>query len=597
MFAVFRVVFLGYHYDELARVSLDLVPGIFIHGLHLDLSAAAWLSIIPFLMAYLSSLFPFRVFKLFYRGMMFFMIFLLTIVTIADLEVFNAWGTRMDATIIRYLGTPSEAYAASSAAPVGSLLLSFIILSVILFKAHTKVIGKPVSIFKSLNRWDFLILPACLAFLLIAGRGGLQQIPINISFAYFSNNDFANQAAINQNQQFFYSIWLKYTKMEKPYNFMPHNEAEQMVKALYKGKDEESFQKIVKSNRPNIILILWESLTANALGLKEGEKKVLPEFENLISQGIHFSRIYSSGTRTSKGLPAIISGYPAQPGSPVIMNSRKVKSLPSIGRSLKQEGYSTSFYYGGDLEFDNMKVFLTRANMDKLVGRSDFPADLTKSKWGAHDHNVFEKVAADLKKENKPFFCCILTLSSHEPFEVPAPTRFTGKDHESMFKNSLNYADRSISDFIKSIKTESWYENTLIIITADHGTSLIGDFARFRPEKFHTPLLFIGGALASQGLVIDKIGSQQDLAATLLAQLNLSTKEFKFSRNLLSFADNPSFAASVFSNGISFITDKGFLAFDNSARSMIHKDPQLSMEDEQTAKAFMQFTFQDYLDR
>lgn len=175
-------------------------------------------------------------------------------------------------------------------------------------------------------------------------------------------------------------------------------------------------------------------------------------------------------------------------------------------------------------------------------------------------------------------------------------TKISGADIESKFKNSLLYTDQVVEAFVEKLKKEPWYKDTLIVIVADHGVPILGNIPRFKPEKHHIPLLFLGGALATSGSVISKIGSQLDLSRTLLEQLEINADDFHFSRNLLS--DSPrQFAEFFYNDAFTLVNERGYVAFENPSQRFLARDPQITDDDVRLGQAIMQATFQDYLDK
>nr|WP_304608437.1 LTA synthase family protein [Pontibacter anaerobius] len=367
-----------------------------------------------------------------------------------------------------------------------------------------------------------------------------------------------------------------------------------MVQALYTSAPTDSTEQLLCVQRPNVLFIILESYTAKFVESLGGEKGITPNLDKLAAEGISFTNIYAAGDRSEKGMVALLSGYPVQTTTSIIKYPHKSEKLPQLSEVFEQQGYSTSYYYGGELEFANIKSYLRNGGYDKLVDKYDFDPSTYNSKWGAHDHVLFEKVQQELKQEKQPFFSTVYTLSSHEPFEIPIPAKFAGNDEEAQFRNSVFYTDWALGKFIEEAKKQDWWQNTLVVLAADHGHRLPGNDPNHAPGKYKIPFILTGGALEKEGIVIEGIGSQTDIAATLLAQLNLPHQAFKWSRNLM--APNPSpFAFYVFNDGFGFVTSAGALAFDNVAQKPILREERITEEQLQTGKAYMQTSFEDFV--
>ena len=308
-----------------------------------------------------------------------------------------------------------------------------------------------------------------------------------------------------------------------------------------------------------------------------------------------FRNIYASGDRSEKGLVALLSGYPTQTTTSIIFDPTKTQKLQGLQGSLQQQGYHSSYYYGGELEFANIKSYLINQKFTKLVSKKDFSSKDYNSKWGVHDHILLNRLATDLSSTTPPFFTTLFTLSSHEPYEIPIPQKFIGSDEITKFKNAFYYTDQAIGKFIRDAKTQRWWDSTLIILVADHGHRLPGNDEIFAPAKFRIPLIFTGGALKNRHIVNNTIGSQTDVSATILQQLRINSDSYKWSRNLLS--PGKDFAFYVFNDGFGFVTPKGVVAFDNVSRKVIYKDSAITPEQLTIGKAYMQSSFADFLNR
>jgi phosphoglycerol transferase MdoB-like AlkP superfamily enzyme len=147
---------------------------------------------------------------------------------------------------------------------------------------------------------------------------------------------------------------------------------------------------------------------------------------------------------------------------------------------------------------------------------------------------------------------------------------------------------------MKAAKKEPWWQNTLVILAADHGHRFPGDESIDNPRKFRIPFILTGGALSVNNKVVSKIGSQTDIVPTVLAQMDLRTNQYHWSKNLLNPAAKP-FAFYVFNDGFGFISPKGALTFDNVAKQPIQQDPQVTKEELDYGKAYMQYSFSDFL--
>lgn len=584
-----KVIFMLYHFNHFSSLIFSDKIGVFFKGIKLDLSISAYLIIIPFLL-HIFFLFT-KTNSLLLRKIcrIYFLIFciLISCIIVVDLELFRTWGFRIDKTPLRYLVNTAESLASISGSPFHILVPILFLLFVVLFQLSKNIFNEKYWFNTKNILVSFLVHLLVLASLIIPIRGGLQLAPINQSSVYFSKNNFANQAAINPVFNLFYSISNK-TDGENPFEYLPKKEAKIILDSLF--LESKTTENQLSIDKPNVLLITWESLTFKALGQK---KEVLPNFKKLIDEGVFFSNCYASGDRSDKGMVAILSGYPAQPITSIISFPQKTAKLPVISIDLKKNGYSTSWYYGGEPEFANIKSYLLHGDFDEIISKENFPKEYTiHTKWGANDSIVFNRLAVDLPKMKQPFFVNYFTLSSHEPFEVANNQIFIGKDETSKFLNSHNYTDAQLGRFIEIAKKQDWYKNTIIIITADHGHRLPN--TKNGIEEFHIPMLWFGGALKATPKVISQVTSQNDIAKTLLNQLKITSSAYVWSKDFFAKNYKP-FAYFSFNNGFGLVQNHKSYRFDNTGKMIIERYGNVNEADIKTGKAFVQSSFADYL--
>ena len=598
-FVAAKAVFLLYHAAKAATLPGGEMLRVFGYGLRLDASAAAYLSIVPFGLLTVGSLLPARApldrLLRFYSAVAGVVV---AFFTVADLELYKAWGFRLDATPLQYLDSPAEMAASAGSAPL--LLLTLVLAGLLAggWALYTKVCSKLPALPPGFGRGRAALVGLLyLALLAVPLRGGVQQIPVNQSDVYFSAHPFANHAAVNVPWNFINSLFLQ-SGGPNQYQFMPAAVAERTVRELYApgGAADTAAARLLRIRRPNVIFIILESFTAKFVAGTGGEKNVTPNLDSLARTGVLFTNLYAAGDRSQKGLVSLLSGYPNQPTTSIIKYPRKTERLPHLCQDLKRAGYSSRYYYGGELAFANMKSYLVTAGYDQFTERADFPASQQNSKWGAHDHVLFDRMLRDLKTQRQPFFATAFTLSSHEPFDVPIARRFPGTDETALFRNSVYYTDWALGRFLRAARQQPWWDNTLLVLVADHGHPLPGNDANESPRKFHIPLVLVGGALRpeARGRVLATFGSQTDVAATLLAQLQLPTAAYKWSYDLLRPARQP-FAFYCFTDGFGMLTPAGGLTYDNVARRVITGDTVRLRQLLRQGQAYEQASFDDFL--
>jgi len=593
-FAGAKVAFLLYHFNLTKALTGIEVLKVFLYGSRMDASFTAYICIFPFLLFFIKSIvLKFSVNKII-TIYTFILVIVFSFLITADLELYAAWGYRMDATPLQYFKSPKEMAATVSSAPLFLLLLIFILFTAVFIFIYKKYFDFYID--KNQKRFhiaDTLLSLFLIALLFIPIRGGVQKIPMNISDVYFSEKIFADHAAINLPWNIMFSILNRHNP-QNPFDYFSKTKAEELVNDLY-NTGQKKIPDILSVENPNIIIFILESYTAKWVGCLGGVPGVTPNLDKIAADGLLFTNIYAAGDRSEKGQVAVLSGYPNQAITSIIKTPTKTRQLPSINQSLEKIGYHSSYTYGGELEFANIKSYLINIGIDKLIDKYSFPVSERTTSWGVHDQYVFNRFYKDIQKEKQPFFAALFTLSSHEPYDVPMKPRFPGKDETTLYKNSVYYTDSIIGHFINTFKKDSMWKNTLIVFVADHGHPLPGHDPNDRPSKFHIPLIFSGGALTMKGKV-NAIGSQTDIVTTILDQLHLPTNEFKWSKDLLD-SSAKQFAFYSFNNGFGFVTPKGTETFDNISKKPIYKDPDFDTSQLKYGKAYMQLSYQDFLNR
>lgn len=597
-----RTIFLFYFSEQLRGVSFTELVSIFLYSIRLDLSLISYLAAIP-LLYYCASLLSKREFLPSWLGAFYqyFFIVLFSLVSVVNLNLYKEWGEKLNYRALDIaISSPREAAASAASSPLFVLILYWLIFTTVFL-----YIGKKLLILKVYDheskishRLAFVFLT--LGITALCARGGWQLSPANPSMAYFSTKPLLNHTTLNTEWNLVHDIISNKSNQKNPYLYYPPEEADQIVSDLYEIRSA-SPERILAVSRPNIVLIILESFTAEFVQSLGGEKGVNPKMEEMISQGVLFDQIYASAGRTDKGLVATISAFPSQAVRSVMKQNNKQEKLPGLAQEFSGAGYQTSFYYGGESEFFNMKSYILSHGYRTLIDEHSFEKKDMNSKWGAFDHVVFNKNLADLDKTPEPFFSTILTLTNHEPFEIPGVPRFPGENIGDKFRSTAAYTDSCLGAYIQEAKKRPWYKNTLFIVLADHGHRLPRVINEFDPDRYRIPLLMAGEVLKPErkGTRISKIGSQTDLAKTLLNQLEIPASRYRWSKDLLD-PNTRGFAFFSWNNGFGLATDSGVISYDNIGRNVILRKGKMSKDEEKRSisngQAYMQSVFQQYLD-
>lgn len=292
----------------------------------------------------------------------------------------------------------------------------------------------------------------------------------------------------------------------------------------------------LEKRKYNIILIVLESFRAAEVGALGTQLGVTPQFDNWATRGVLFNNFYANGFQTRHGEVAIYCSLMPNYGVP-IMKSYPKNNFECLPKVLKSSGYSTSWVHGSDSSFDSQYDFLSRNGFDKIIDKFSFPEGAKRLGWGYSDEDSFNQLKAVLKEEPQPFFTSILTITNHHPFEVPSEYSGRAVSDDFKFHESMYYTDAQLGAFLEYAQNETWYENTLIFITADtsnYQKSLKEplSFEEFVRLRSRVPLLILGGPI-HRPEVIEEYSSQIDLAPTITDLLGLSVQSHWVGTSLL----------------------------------------------------------------
>ena len=588
---VIRALFLIYNSELSIQLSAADIFRIFLFGSKMDVSLLGYFLMGSGFMLAVSMLIRGSWSRFLINGFNILCIVVVGLVTTIDIELYRHWGFRLNSAPLSYLHDTGAEAIGSVPIPtiVKLLLIATALVSAFIFAYH-RIVARPIAALEPCRKRGFAVLLAVSAAMIVPIRGSFSVAPMNTGFVYFhKTNAYANHAAINVVWNFLYNL-NNHTRMKYPQDFLPKRVAEQHFRELYPQHDGHT-RRLLKTSRPNVILFILESFTSDVIEPLGGLPEVAPNLNKLCREGILFTNFYASGDRTDKGLISLLSGYPAQPVTSIIKNPAKTQRLPYLNHEMLNLGYHTSFVYGGDIDFANFRSYLTNSRFDHITSDEDFPDKYNESKWGVHDHIVFETALEECDTTTSPFFKVILSLSSHEPFDVPMVPRFPGDDWESLFLNSCSYTDQSVGQFISRAKASTWWDNTVVIFVADHGHPMPGNKELKDKERYRIPLLMVGGAI-KKDTVINKYASQTDLANTLLAQLSQPDPAFTFSKDILS-KSSPSFAMYFFNDGYGFVTPEQYIIFDNIGEQFLRNDGG-APDDLERTRSYEQVLFTDY---
>ena len=559
VFIAAKVGFMLFNHEEHDFTLADVWQVIW-HGLSLDLSTSLYLLAVPFLLTIVSVWV--KVPRWLFYGYNAIIGLAMALAFVADTSLYPFWGFKLDASCMQYLDTPTEAMASVSAGYLVLRGVAIVALAALVFGLYGKMENSERGGRLGLRLIETLLYLLLIPVIIIGIRGGLDESTTNVGQVYYSQNQFLNHSAVNPVFSFLSSMEKTATYVPD-YQFMDDEACEQLVDSLY-PTESIHVDTLLNTSRPNVVVILMESCGAIFTGL-EGRADVMPRLEQLMQEGVSFDSCYANSWRTDRGTVCTYSGYPSFPVSSVMKMPSKSRLLPGLAKSLTAEGYAASYFYGGDINFTNMRSYLIGTGFQQLTWKKDFTADEQKSaEWGVRDDIMFSAVSrqiADYDAKQQPFFIGFSTLSSHEPWDVPL------KKFDDEVLNAFYYLDHCIGTFVDALrKTPSW-ENLLVVLLPDHGIDY-KEVGAEDPRHDHIPMVWTGGAVKAPRR-IKSVCNQTDLPATLLGQMNMSHADYRYSRDVMSSNYTHRVAVHTYNNGIIMVDSTGRVMFDLTSNRMI----------------------------
>lgn len=281
----------------------------------------------------------------------------------------------------------------------------------------------------------------------------------------------------------------------------------------------------------NLVIILEESLGATFVE-SLGGLPVTPELERLKQEGWWFERLYATGTRSVRGIEAVVTGFPPTPAQSVVKLAKAQGGFTTLAAILEREGYRTSFIYGGEAHFDNMRGFFMANGFQTVIDQNDYPNPVFKGSWGVSDEDLFDRTHQELLAQHQtdtPFFTLVFTSSNHSPFEFPDGRIELFNPEKATDNNAVKYADYALGRFIDQARSSAYWQDTLFLIVADHDIRVRGE--ELVPiERFHIPGLILGADV--QARRIQTVASQIDLPVTMLSLMGIETEHPMIGRDL-----------------------------------------------------------------
>ena len=528
--------------------SFVMIGKVLMYGAKFDSMVLGYILVIPILLSVIAFKRTLRFTGKFISVYYTFFLLCVIFIELCTIPFINEYDTRPNRIAIEYLIYPKEMLTMLAKGFWVEAVLAFAVLGVCIY--FIKKNYKKLPAFTNIE-WGrkLVVYPIVLFFLFWGIRGNLTKPrPDNPSVAAFSNDQLVNALGLNS----FYTVLYAAQEINgeedvlKLYGNFPLDESYQRVKKSmlvpesdFSG-DKYSLQHKQKPVSPqskpyNIVIFLQESLGAEYTGCL-GNSKLTPMLDSLANNGLLFTNMYATGTRSVRGIEAVFTGFMPTPSAAVVKLGKSQRDFFSIAALLKNIGYETSFIYGGMSNFDNMGSFFSGNGVSKIIDENDYKSPAFKSTWGVSDEDLVQKAHETfLSYGDKPFFSLMFSSSNHTPFEFPDGRIRLFEEPKNTVNNAMKYADYAIGKFFRLARSAGYYDRTIFVVIADHNTRVYGDML-VPVHKFHIPALII--APGTNPSKYTKLCSQIDLIPTLLDLAGVDCEIPAFGRDLMQLADS-----------------------------------------------------------
>lgn len=559
IFSLSRAGLVLWQWERVAATGIALQ--IMVQGVRADLIMLGYLIVVPMLLApFLAHRKTFRLWKGFTVTWGTFALIFIVFMEVSTPQFVMQYDVRPNRLFIEYLSYPEEVMSTLWNGFRIALLLG-IVATVLLGTGIYKLLKASSADIRTIGSVKLLLLwPILVLLVAFQIRSTLAHRPANPALFALTGDAMVNSLIINSPWSVL-DAWAAMSheaNSSEIYGKYPREKVLQVVKSSPWLRDQQftslelpTLHKqvpVAQRERPlNLVIVLEESLGATFVK-SLGGLPVTPELEKLKSEGWWFEQLYATGTRSVRGIEAVVAGYPPTPARSVVKLSLSQQNFYTLAAGLGREGYHTEFVYGGEAHFDNMRSFFTGNGFQKVVDLRDMRNPKFVGSWGASDEDLFDKSLERLKTlhdAGKPFFSLIFSSSNHEPFQFPDGRIELHDAEKQTVNNAVKYADYALGRFIAEAKKQAYWRDTVFLIVADHDNRVYGD-SLVPIKKFHIPGLILGADIEPKR--IQTIASQVDLGPTLLSIMGVTSEHPMIGRDLAKDSDTPGRALIQFDN-------------------------------------------------
>ena len=528
---VCRIIFVIWQWQRV--VDADMLGTVFIQGLRFDLVLLGLMLAIPALCfpVLASNRFLVPAWQALLKVCLPIALLLIVFMECSTPSFVDQFDSRPNILFLEYLNHPKEVGATLWAAYKLPILFAILAVSTITW-INTRQIGRLVA---KIQPTGFVpaILVAPVLMLICVGmiRSTLDHRPVNPSTVALSTDPMVNDLALNSAYTALYAVYetrheadggFRYAAISDEETISSVRESMMIDSDLFTSEEYPTlhYQAATDStaSKKNLVIIVEESLGAEFVGSLDG-LDLTPNIDALSAEGIWFENLYATGTRSVRGLEAVVSGFTPTPARSVVKLQKSQRNFFTLGELLRDTGYDTSFIYGGESQFDNMRRFFVNNGFEHVIDESDYDDPVFTGSWGVSDEDLFNRAHEEFSKpHSKPFFSLVFTSSNHSPFEFPDGRIALYDQEKGTVNNAVKYADFALGEFFRNAKDSAYWEDTVFLVVADHNSRVYGSEV-IPIERFHIPGLILGGSISPA--TFEPVASQIDLGPTLLSLIGI----------------------------------------------------------------------------
>ena len=391
--------------------------------------------------------------------------------------------------------------------------------------------------------------------------GTLKQYPLRWSDAFFSNNPFISALGINP--VLYYNDTRRFAKDDYSTNKAREYFPELSEYLLIKNNDSDilNYNRFVKRENqsfqaPNIIIIFLESVGANRLSALGNPLNATPNLDQIIKNGILFSRFYVPMVGTARSVFTMVTGIPDVARIKTSSRNPRINKQYSIINDFKN--YEKHYIMGGSAGWANIRGFLQLNIPDLTITELDDLESPRLDVWGVSDHDLFKEshqIFENIDKE-KPFLAFIQTATNHRPYSIPKDLegfQIQNLPKEDAIRSGFNSVDQynamrsldhAIGEYISYAEKSAYFDNTIFFLFGDHGTS--DPWAEHMPlsdyelllRSYHVPLIIFGPSLKETGVIREDISMLPDLMPTIAGYAGIDYHNQTLGRDLMNINTN-----------------------------------------------------------